>query len=178
MRVVIKFYTTVLIMVFLVGVTDYSMYSCLVDVSGNVYVSQLYNIFKLTAPYLNVASNFIGQQTSGNTDGYGTHAAFYGIFAMTFNSNQTDLYVSDYYNNVVRRVNVSTNSTTWRVSLSYPYGIVIDSTNNNLYVASYYGIIKVVIATKAVSQYAGGYMQGNDLQSAVNVLFVDFVAND
>ena len=146
------------------GLAVTAMYSCAVDVTGNVYVSQNDNIYTLTYPLLNVASNFIGGLTSGNTDGYGSHASFSGIFAMTFDSNQTYLYVSDNNNNAVRRVNVSTNATSWRVFVYYPYGIVIDSTNENLYVGSNYVVLlKIVISTKTVSQYAGSYSYGKSV---------------
>ena len=53
-------------------------YSCVVDSTGNVYMAQWHNIFKISYPSLSSAVNVVGGTTSGSTDGSGTAAGFDG----------------------------------------------------------------------------------------------------
>ena len=143
------------------GVTVNGMYSCLVDSSGNVYVSQYYSVFKLSYPTLSTAALIIGGISSGNTDGTSSSATFNNIYAMTFTNDQSMIYLTDYGNSAVRQLVLATFSTSWRVPITTPKGIVIDSSNIYLYVSTDGSVIKQIgISSKLAATYAGTVSPG------------------
>ena len=121
------------------GVTVSAPAACLTDNSGNLYIGQGSNVFKLTYPAMTTAVGVIGGTNNGNlVDGTGTSAVFNQVFGLTWsNAAQSLMFVSDYFNSFVRQFTVSTTTTTsWKFSATQPKGIVMDSTLTYLYVVS------------------------------------------
>ncbi len=75
------------------------------DADGNLYVcdSDNHMIKKLSAT--GIITTVAGSGMAGSADGTGTAASFNGIFGMTMNGGQ--LYVSEFYNNKIRKVTTS-----------------------------------------------------------------------
>lgn len=125
----------------------------------------------------------IAGSTAGYTDAVGTSAQFYGPRAVCLDNNG-NMYVADYTNNLIRKIELATNTVTTlagstagfadgigtAAQFNGPSGICTD-TNGNLYVTDYFNfkIRKIVIATGEVSTYSGsnfGYANG-DLTNAL-----------
>jgi len=131
---------------------------------------------------ITTVSTFAGPNTptivSGNVNGQGTAARFNTPYGITIDSSG-NLYVADTSNNTIRQIDTSGNVITFAGSTSgfadgigtaakfnRPFGIIIDPSGQNLYVAdtSNNRIRKIVIATKQVSTIAGstsGFADGN-----------------
>ena len=101
-----------------------------------------------------------GTGSSGSANGTGTLASFKGPMGIT--TDGTNLYVSDTYNHLIRKIVISTGVVTTlaggsrgSADITYPHGITTDGTN--LYVAdtTNYLIRKIVISTGAVTTIAG-----------------------
>jgi sugar lactone lactonase YvrE len=124
----------------------------------------------------------IAGSTAGYTDAIGTSAQFHGPRAVCLDNNGF-MYVADYTNNLIRKIEIVTNtvSTLAGSTAGYadgigtaaqfngPSGICTDN-NGNLYVTDYFNfkIRKIVIATGEVTTYTGstfGYTNG-DLATA------------
>lgn len=129
-----------------------------------------------------------GQATvSGSMDGSGTAATFYYPHGIT--TDGVNLYVADRFNDTIRRIVLSSGAVTTlagqagvsghadgigaAATFSYPDGISTDGTD--LYVAdtSNDTIRKIVIATRAVSTFAGtatvvGHADGNGTAATFN----------
>jgi PKD repeat protein len=128
------------------------------------------------APNLGKVSTLAGSTTSGSNDGTGTAASLYNPTGIVYDGNG-NLYVTDQYNQEIRKVVIPTGAVTTfagsvvntgnvdgtgtAASFNYPTGIAYDG-NGNLYVADQYNneIRKVVIATGSVSTFAGSTTQG------------------
>ena len=116
-----------------------------------------------------------GTGSSGSANGTGTLASFKGPMGIT--TDGTNLYVSDTYNHLIRKIVISTgvvttlagtgssgsadNTTGTSASFYYPSGITTDGTN--LYVAetSNHLIRKIVISTGVVTTVAGTGSRGS-----------------
>ena len=96
-----------------------------------LYASSLstHNIYKITLS-TNTSTVFVGTGSAGYADGTGVVASFGLVFGMTIDSSQ-DLYVTDYVNNSIRKINLATaqvvtiaGSTTGQAgsSIEYPIG--------------------------------------------------------
>ena len=115
-----------------------------------------------------------GTGSSGSANGTGTSASFNNPYGIT--TDETNLYVADFYNNLIRKIVISTgvvttvagtgssgsaNGTGTSASFYYPRGITRDGTN--LYVADYNNhlIRKIVISTGVVTTLAGTGSSGS-----------------
>ncbi|WP_412476534.1 T9SS type A sorting domain-containing protein [Flavobacterium sp. TBRC 19031] len=124
----------------------------------------------------------IAGSTPGYTDAVGTSAQFFGPRAVCLDNNGY-MYVADYTNNLIRKIELATNTVSTlagstvgfadgvgtAAQFNGPSGICTDN-NGNLYVTDYFNfkIRKIVIATGEVSTYTGstfGYANG-DLATA------------
>lgn len=131
-------------------------------------------------------TTFAGSTTAGNADGVGTAAKFYAPAGIA--TDGVNLYVTDYLNCAIRKVEIATGEvTTFAGSATpghadgvgaaakfyYPLGITTDGTN--LYVAdsSNNMIRKVAIATGEVTTLAGaavaGYADGIGTSARFNI---------
>lgn len=94
----------------------YDMEGVVGDGNGNIYIAEYGNndIRKITASgaVTTIAGSLSG--TSGNQDGIGTAALFNGPDGLAIDAAGTTLYISDYNNNSIRKMNLSTGAvTTW-----------------------------------------------------------------
>ena len=151
-------------------------YPCGITTDGtNLYVADEYNneIRKVVIA-TGVVTTLAGSGSQGSANGTGSAASFYYPSGIT--TDGIYLYVADEYNNEIRQVVIATgtvttlagstasgsfNSTGSAASFHYPCGITTDGTN--LYVADEYNneIRKVVIATGAVTTFAGSTVSGS-----------------
>jgi len=121
-----------------------------------------------------VVTTLAGTGSSGSANGTGTSSSFYKPYGVT--TDGTNLYVTDTWNHLVRKIVISTgavttlagtgstgsaNGTGTSASFNYPAGITTDGTN--LYVAdsSNHLIRKIVISTGAVTTVAGTGSSGS-----------------
>jgi hypothetical protein len=137
----------------------------------NVYVADTYNhTIREIALGTSVVSTLAGAMGSeGTVDAVGTASRFDHPYAMT--SDGTNIFIADNDTNVIRKIVISTgavttlagssgltgstNGTGSAARFNRPRGITTDGAN--LYVTDYYGctIRKIVIATGAVTTFAG-----------------------
>ncbi|MDC7123931.1 MAG: hypothetical protein PQJ46_00090 [Spirochaetales bacterium] len=120
-----------------------------------------------------VVTTLAGSTTSGYVDGTGTDARFNGSDGIT--TDGANLYVTDYNNNMIRKIVISTGEVTTLAGsteagsadgtgtdarFDLPSGITTDGTN--LYVADYSNnmIRKIVISTGEVTTLAGATTSG------------------
>lgn len=75
------------------------------DLAGNIYVADTGNaVIRLITP-AGVVTTLAGSAgILGSTDATGTNALFYQTAGIAINNNNTNLFVSDYFNNTVRRI--------------------------------------------------------------------------
>ncbi|MNL00291.1 Serine/threonine-protein kinase PknD [compost metagenome] len=151
------------------------------DAANNLYVADYGNhaVRKITPG--GVVSTFAGSagMVYGTDDGTGTSARFNSVAGLAFDG-AGNLYAADFGNSAIRKIVLSTAAVTTlagdgnpgyqdgvgtAAKFHYPYGVAHDGAGN-LYVSdtSNHRIRKVVIATGAVSTFAGdgnaGYQEG------------------
>jgi serine/threonine-protein kinase len=154
----------------------YSPTGLALDGAGNLYVAdegnnEIRNINLTTGAVTTIA----GSTTQGATDGVGSAASFYDPYGIAFDGNN-NLYVTDYHNNEIRKIDISTKAvTTIAGSTTYgsadgvgtaagfntPAGIVSDG-HGNLYVTDTHNneVRKIMIATAEVTTLAGSTHYG------------------
>jgi len=120
----------------------------------------------------------VGGVTAGSADGTGTAATFNNPIGGVVDPTGTWLYVTDYSNNMIRKIVIltgvvttlagstatgSTNATGTSATFNRPVGIVIDPTGTNLYIADQLNqmIRKIVISTGQVTTLAGSTTAGS-----------------
>lgn len=132
--------------------SDVTMHS-----SGSIFIADKDNdvIRKMTAN--GIVTTFAGIRPSGSlADGIGSDARFHTPCYLVFDSSG-NLYVSDAYNSVVRKVSTSGAVTTLAVvnnDLAWPLGLAFDR-QGNLYVASSYDCtVRKITPTGVMSKVA------------------------
>jgi serine/threonine-protein kinase len=146
------------------------------DGLGNLYVAdRLNNEIRKIVISSGVVTTLAGSTTSGSTNGTGAAASFHGPTGLTVDG-AGNLFVADQSNNEIRKIVISTAVVTTfagtttsgstdaigaLASFNIPSGICSDGTN--LYVSDYVNneIRKIVIATAAVTTYAGTTTSGH-----------------
>lgn len=102
------------------------------DASGNIYVAEAnyHDIRKITPA--GVVTTIAGSTgVNGNQDGVGTAALFYWPDGLALDPSGTTLYVGDYGNNSIRKINLSTlQVTTWVTLVVGASGLSFDSAGN------------------------------------------------
>jgi len=167
------------------------------DVNGNIYVAEYYNndIRKITAA--GVVTTIAGSLTgaSGNQDGIGTAALFNGPDGIAIDAAGTTLYIGDYKNNSIRKMNLSTGAITTWVTLVAGASCLSFDNSGNLYCAeqdanqiqaiSPSGVV-TTIAGNVTPQYINGtgsaarFYMPNDVQVDVSngdVYVADYLNN-
>lgn len=130
-----------------------------IDSSGNLWVADSGNdnIREITVPGA-VVTTYAGTGSAGNANGNGTSASFNNPVGLAVDSSG-DLYVADFGNNEIRKIDSTDAVTTFvpaSAGLSGPYGVALDS-GGNLYVTdSAHYEIRMVTPNAVVTTIAGG----------------------
>jgi sugar lactone lactonase YvrE len=146
-----------------------------VDDSGYVYVADCFNnLIRKISPDGKV-SNIAGNVNHGAKDGIGSAASFYLPGGITLDS-AGNIYISDTYNNMIRKISPSGVVTTLAgntvrgslngngpaATFSHPAGITIDP-KGNIYVADVENNkIRKITPDAVVSVFAGSGMRGSE----------------
>ena len=174
----------------------YDMEAVVGDASGNIYVAESNNhdIRKITpAGAVTTIAGSTGVQ--GNQDGIGTAALFSFPDGLALDAAGTTLYVGDYGNSSIRKIDLSTlQVTTWLTTVSGASGLSFDA-SGNLYCAEQdanqiqkitpAGVV-TTIAGNTFAQYVNGtgsaarFYAPNDVQVNVSnndVYVADYLNN-
>ena len=167
-----------------------------VDNAGNLYIADIGNYVVRKVNTSGIISTIAGNGTLGYTgDGAKASSAELGWPFAVVPDNSGDIYISDYYNNCIRKVNsAGTISTVAGISgspgysgdgsgavnakLSEPAGISLDHANN-LYIADYANhVIRKVSAAGIITTVAGNGTSADagDGGAAVSASFIDPIA--
>lgn len=158
-----------------------------IDNNGNLYVPDLHKIRKVTPQ--GVVSTIAGGAGRGSNDGIGTNARFNTLSAVVIDKNNSNLYVVDQMNFLIRKIDLATlevttiagtdgvlgntNGIGTNASFSIPYGLAINAANTHLYVGDNANslIRKIDLATLEVTTEAGNGTQtssdGKKLQAGI-----------
>jgi len=147
------------------------------DGNGNLYVADLGNAaIRKVVISTGEVTTIAGFGSTGSSDGVGTAASFYHPSAVATDGDG-NLYVSDSYNNEIRKIVISSGLVTTlagtvagghadgkgtAAGFNIPRGIAMDG-NGNLYVADFDNneIRKVVVSTGVVTTLAGSIIAGS-----------------
>jgi len=144
-----------------------------VDAQGNVYVGDEgnYMIRKITPG--GMVSTLAGSGTPGSADGTGTAASFNHPRGLAIDA-QGDVYVADYYNNLIRKITAagvvstfagngtagSANGVGTAASFNQPIGVATDI-KGNIYVADGQNhLVRKITPAGVVSTFAGSGSNG------------------
>jgi sugar lactone lactonase YvrE len=128
------------------------------DAVGNLYVpDQYYNVIKKITP-AGLMTSFAGGDAwvpVGSIDGTGAAARFNGPSGTVVDSSD-NIYISDTFNNSIRKISSAGVVTTVATGFYQAHGIALDS-SGNLYVADTYNcLIKKITSGGVVTTLAGG----------------------
>jgi hypothetical protein len=108
---------------------------------GDIYVGEDFHIDKISGSNHSSVAIVAGTHGLIFADGQGLMATFDRISSMAFNhSNYNSLYLSDFNNDLIRKVDVTPGDTynvTTAISIPRPSAIVLGSTTHVMFVASY-----------------------------------------
>ena len=135
------------------------------DANGNVYVADTYNnLIRKIDPFGNVTT-IAGNGLYGSNNGVGLSASFSGPAGIATDM-AGNLYVADSFNNIIRKIDIAGNVTTFAGTPSnsyygagsdfyYPTGIATDA-NGNVYVAdTYNNRIRKINSSRQITTIAG-----------------------
>jgi sugar lactone lactonase YvrE len=144
--------------------------------------------FALLMPILSWSQTYTvttlaGSGEEGSNNGVGANATFYEPYGVVVDSRR-NVYVTDSYNHLIRKINSagvvttfagsgilgSTNGTGTAASFSFPQGIAIDA-NDNLYVTESPGRIRKITPAGVVSTLAGSTIPGYTDATGTNAQF-------
>jgi serine/threonine protein kinase, bacterial len=149
-------------------------YGVAVDGSGNVFVAdQVNNVIRKITP-AGVVTTFAGSGAQGHANGAGAAASFVLPVGIAIDS-AGNLYVSDTYNHLIRKITpagfVSTlagsGSPGWAdgvgaaASFRYPNGIAVDATGNVFVGDTDNNVIRKITPDGTVTTFAGGGNTGD-----------------
>ncbi|MBL0266473.1 MAG: hypothetical protein IPQ05_22080 [Leptospiraceae bacterium] len=134
----------------------------IVDGSGTVYVADTYNNKIRKIAMSGVVTTLAGSGASGATDGTGIAATLNSPQCIAMDSNGI-IYVGDYGNHKVRKINSNGVVTTFAGSADnylYPLGIAIDS-SGSIYIAEFPTLtIRKISPAGVISMIAGSGSKG------------------
>ena len=140
-----------------------------VDASGNVYVADYGNNMIRKISPAGVVTTLAGSTTQGATNGTGTAASFYEPTALTVDGTG-NVYVTDYGNDLIRKINPvgvvttlagsgsqgSANGTGTAASFYGPTGIALDA-SANIYVADFgNNLVREITPAGVVTDFGSG----------------------
>ncbi|MFY7885757.1 MAG: NHL repeat-containing protein, partial [Dolichospermum sp.] len=144
-----------------------------VDVSGNIYVTDYNNHLIRKITNAGVVTTFAGTGTSGAVNGTGTAASFRNPINIALDGSG-NLYVADYGNNLIRKISTAgvvttlagsgsigaANGTGTAASFYWPNGVAVDGAGN-VYVADQGNhLIRKITAAGVVTTFAGSGTAG------------------
>lgn len=147
-----------------------------IDTDGNLFVTTLYDHYIRKVTPDGVVSIFAGSGSRGAQDGIGAEATFNGPIDIEIDKDN-NLYISDYYNNSIRKITPDAVVTTYAgtdsgyadgngtaAMFAHPVSIAVDN-DGNLFVCDYYNnLIRKVTpdreVTTVVGNLEGGYVDG------------------
>jgi hypothetical protein len=149
----------------------YGPVSVAFDSAGNYYIAaySANRVFKVSTSgdLTLVAGNGLPGYSGDGVAGGAANAELNGPYSVAVDSSD-NVYIADYNNSVIRKVDTATNTITTFLgtqgtcggstsTLCSPEGVAVDSTSTNLFIADTGDcqIKKVVLATNAVSVFAG-----------------------
>ena len=146
------------------------------DAAGNVYVADTGNHKIRKISPTGEVTTLAGIETSGSTDGVNTQASFYSPTGIAVDANG-NVYVADYNNNKIRKINPigevttlagngeynSTEGAGTTASFSNPSGVAVDIVGNVYVADSNNNKIRKISATGEVSTLAGSGGLGNSI---------------
>lgn len=166
----------------------YSPMGMTADAQGNLYVADANNqaIRKITPA--GVVTTIAGNGTTGSANGNGSAARFNYPYDIAFDATTGSLFVADYINNRIRKIDASANVSTYaggtggyadgNVSsalFSGPTGIAVDK-QGNVYVSDRYNFrIRKITNTGTVSTVAGTANTGLVNGPAANAQFSTYI---
>ena len=126
-----------------------------VDSSGNIYVGDNYNhLVRKIDPDGNVTTLAGQAGVSGSADSQGTDASFNRPHGVAVDS-LGNVYVADFDNHLIRKIDPSGNVTTLADSFYHPIDVAVDSLGN-VYVADFYNhLIRKIDPSGNVTILAG-----------------------
>lgn len=107
-----------------------------VDASGSVYVADTGNQRIRKIDPFGTITTLAGSGATGSVNAVGIAASFWDPWGIAVDP-ASNLYVSDFTNNSLRKIDASANVTTLATGLNGPSGLAIDTTNS-LVVANYF----------------------------------------
>ena len=158
------------------GATLWSPFQlCFDGVNTLYFVDSFANIVRKVVISTGTVTTIAGQAfTAGSTDGIGTAALFNAPFGVIYLAGSPAyLYISDFNNQTIRRMNLSTNAVTTiagqvgvagsangtgtSAQFNGPNGLIIDPSNTYLYISDYNNqtIRRMNLSTNAVTTIAG-----------------------
>ena len=165
------------------------------DRKGNLYVADNNNnLIRKIVISTGVVTTLAGTYTSGSANGTGTAATFKYPTGLAIDTSGTNLYVADYGNKMIRKIQISTGivSTLAGHLFDYPaviniggsgtaaffggpQGLVMDPAGTHLYVAdTEWNLIRqIIISTGAVSTLAGIDQPGTGFPNPNNYGYLD-----
>ncbi|HTQ27514.1 MAG TPA: NHL repeat-containing protein [Puia sp.] len=140
------------------------------DASGNVFVAEQGSQTIREISTSGVVSTFAGSSAVGSRNGIGTSASFWFPSGVAVDA-QENVYVADYSNNMIRKINsaavvttlagtgqagsTNTTSSTGMASFDAPSGVAVDGAGN-VYVADQYNdVIRMINSSGTVTTLAG-----------------------
>ena len=142
------------------------------DAAGNLYVADGDSLIRkiTTGAVVTTLAGQVGTNTSN--DATGTAATFWAPVGIAFNPISGNLFVSDYSAMLIRGINLTTtavttvagkvntssyiNGTGTAATFNNNYGIAVDGTTGNLYVAdSFNNVIRKITSAGVVTTFAG-----------------------
>ena len=157
------------------------------DSAGNVYVGDENNVIRIITP-AGVVTTLAGNPgVPGSADGQGSAAGFYGPDGVAVDS-ATNVYVADYFNHTIRKIDPAGNVTTLAGSpgvhgsadgqgsaalFYYPYGVAVDKATNVYVVDQFNNTIRKIdpagnVTTLAGSPNAAGSADGTGSAARFN----------
>ncbi len=155
-----------------------------VDSDNNLYIADFGNnkVRKITPD--GTVSTFAGTGVAGAQDGTALSATFYGLTGVAMDS-QNNLFVADYYNNKIRKIDALGNASTFagtgiagsndgtatETTFNHPATISIDSNDHLFLTDENNNKIRKISPEGTTATYAGNGTVGSDEGSALTASF-------
>ena len=140
-----------------------SIYGLAIDQTNtNLYISdrnnnkiRVMNLATTNVSTIAGAGGGTGCNASGYSNSIGIYSRFYNPWSIAFDSSYSNLYIADFNNSNVRKLNIATqNVTTYYTGLTAISAIDLD-VNSNIYLRQYNTVNTMSVLTPTVNNYVG-----------------------